>query len=78
MRVVSQNIHADQPTQKSPLGVITNQVKSSPCLTRKWKKLAREPGKTKKKGKAVSGKRRMSIDFEEQNGGKKYYMDIGS
>lgn len=32
----------------------------------------------KKKGKAVNGKCRMSIDCEEQSGGKKFCMDFGS
>jgi len=40
-------------------------------LARKWKKLARKVGETKKKEKADNGKWRMSIDPEEQSGSKK-------
>ena len=72
------NTHAAQLAPRSPFRVITNQVKTSPCLTRKWKKLARGAGKTKKEGKVDNGKRRMSIYFEEQIGSKKYCLGSGS
>ena len=70
-QIVAQNSHANQSVQSNPLGDITNQVQSPQCLARKWKKLARKVGKTKKKEKADNGKWRMSIDPEEQSGSKK-------
>ena len=77
-RAATQNSNPDLYVTRRLLGVITNQIKDSPCLPRKWKKLTREVGQKTKKGKAGNGKCRMSIDCEGQSGGKKPCLYFGS
>nr|POF25721.1 hypothetical protein CFP56_35479 [Quercus suber] len=44
-RAATQNSKLNLSITRSPLEVITNQIKDSPCLPRMWKKLACEAGK---------------------------------